>query len=176
VGHRGIGLHQMVSRLKDTHNVETIAVCDLWKNNRERAVADTTADGRENPDTFQAKGNHEDTPTIGRPERWVTLPGDNRSGPINIGDEDLSHLTNWFECLRSRTTRTNATVDHGFLHSVACIMAAQSYGRENGCMTMRSPKRSRTARRRVRSGADRSASSNSRRADALVLTVDTNTG
>ncbi len=370
VGHRGIGLHQMVSQLKDTHNVETIAVCDLWKNNRERAAADTTRyygrppralqhpeellslkdvdavliatpehahspmlrataeagkdaycekpmgnvlsevkaardavkqrklvvqigtqhrsepyqlaarevlrsgvlgdiskyeivwnyngprwrgrpevklirpedtdwktwlmtkpdrpfdpqlyfefrlyrefssgipdqwmshgidlvhffmdeqpprsvmahggvhawhDGRENPDTFQAlveyptflvsystsfgndsdsfsrimgkkatlvniggegsprwkvveeKGNHEDTPTIERPERWVTLPGDNKPGPINIGDEDLSHLTNWFECLRSRNPRTNATVDHGFLHSVACIMAAQSY-------------------------------------------------
>src|SRR3954470_4511784 len=42
VGHRGIGLHQMVSRLENTHNVETTAVCDLWKNNRERAVADTT--------------------------------------------------------------------------------------------------------------------------------------
>ena len=36
-------------------------------------------------------------------------------------------MSNWFECLRSRNTRTNATVDNGFLHSVACIMAAQSY-------------------------------------------------
>jgi hypothetical protein len=26
-----------------------------------------------------------------------------------------------------RNTRTNATVDNGYLHSVACIMAAQSY-------------------------------------------------
>jgi hypothetical protein len=57
----------------------------------------------------------------------VTLPGDDKPGPINIGDEDLSHLTNWFDCLRTRDTRTNATVDHGFLHSVSCIMAAQSY-------------------------------------------------
>ena len=54
-------------------------------------------------------------------------PGDDKPGPINIGDEDLSHMSNWFECLRSRNTRTNATVDNGFLHSVACIMAAQSY-------------------------------------------------
>ena len=28
-------------------------------------------------------------------------------------------MSNWFECLRSRNTRTNATVDNGFLHSVA---------------------------------------------------------
>jgi predicted dehydrogenase len=73
------------------------------------------------------KGNHEDNPTIQRAERWVTLPGDDKPGPINIGDEDLSHMSNWFECLRSRNTNTNATVDNGFLHSVACIMAAQSY-------------------------------------------------
>ena len=75
----------------------------------------------------EEKGNHEDNPTIDRAERWVTLPGDDKPGPINIGDEDLSHLTNWFECLRSRNTRTNATVDNGFLHAVAVIMAAQSY-------------------------------------------------
>ena len=36
-------------------------------------------------------------------------------------------MTNWFECLRSRNTKTNATVDNGYLHSVAIIMAAQSY-------------------------------------------------
>jgi predicted dehydrogenase len=75
----------------------------------------------------EEKGNHEETPTIARTERWVTLPGDDKPGPINIGDDDPSHMSNWFECLRSRNTRTNATVDHGYLHSVACIMAAQSY-------------------------------------------------
>jgi predicted dehydrogenase len=73
------------------------------------------------------KGNHEDNPTIERAERWVTLPGDTKPGPINIGDEDLSHMTNWFECMRAGNARTNATVDNGFLHSVAVIMAAQSY-------------------------------------------------
>lgn len=73
------------------------------------------------------KGNHEDNPTIARAERWVTLPGDNQPGPINIGDEDLSHMSNWFECMRSGNQKTNATVDNGFLHAVAVIMAAQSY-------------------------------------------------
>jgi predicted dehydrogenase len=75
----------------------------------------------------EERGNHEDNPTIERAERWVTVPGDDKPGPINIGDEDLSHLSNWFACLRDGNVHTNATVDHGFLHSVACIMAAQSY-------------------------------------------------
>ncbi len=75
----------------------------------------------------EEKGNHEDNPLIQRVEKWVTLPGEDKPGPINIGDEDLSHMTNWFECLRSRKQETNATVDNGFLHSVVCIMAAQSY-------------------------------------------------
>jgi hypothetical protein len=75
----------------------------------------------------EERGNHEDNPTVQRPERWVTLPGDDKPGPINIGDEDLSHLSNWFECLHNGNTKTNATVDNGFQHSVACIMAAQSY-------------------------------------------------
>ena len=35
-------------------------------------------------------------------------------------------MTNWFECLRSRKPPI-ATVEDGFAHSVACIMAAQSY-------------------------------------------------
>ena len=34
--------------------------------------------------------------------------------------------TNWFDCLRSRK-QPNATVHNGFSHSVACIMAAESY-------------------------------------------------
>src|SRR5204863_2984969 len=41
VGNRGSGLHLIASRLKDKHNVETVAVCDLWKNNRERAATRT---------------------------------------------------------------------------------------------------------------------------------------
>ena len=33
---------------------------------------------------------------------------------------------NWFDCLRSRK-QPNATVNEGFAHSVACMMAAKSY-------------------------------------------------
>ena len=42
IGNRGSGLHKMASRLKDKYSVETVAVCDLWKNNRERAATRTT--------------------------------------------------------------------------------------------------------------------------------------
>ena len=42
IGNRGSGLHTMASQLKDKFNVETVAVCDLWKNNRERAATRTT--------------------------------------------------------------------------------------------------------------------------------------
>lgn len=74
----------------------------------------------------EEKGTYEDNPSIQRPERWVTLPGDDKPGPINIDDRDPHHMTNWFECLRSRKP-TNATVEHGYAHSVACIMAARAY-------------------------------------------------
>ena len=42
IGNRGSELHTMASKLKDKYNVETVAVCDLWKNNRERAATRTT--------------------------------------------------------------------------------------------------------------------------------------
>lgn len=48
--------------------------------------------------------------------------------PDSIGpdDDDVNHLMNWLNAMRART-QPNATVDNGFSHSVACIMAAQSY-------------------------------------------------
>jgi hypothetical protein len=76
----------------------------------------------------QEKGNHEQTPDIDaeRERRPVLLPGDTKLPPMSIADEDLSHITNWFDCLRS-CKQPNATVRKGFNHSVACIMAARSY-------------------------------------------------
>jgi predicted dehydrogenase len=38
VGNRGRGLEYILGLIKDSHNVETAAVCDLWTINRERAV------------------------------------------------------------------------------------------------------------------------------------------
>jgi len=44
-----------------------------------------------------------------------------------IPDVDSTpHMKNWFECLRSRK-RPNATIDDGYNHSVACIMADEAY-------------------------------------------------
>jgi len=45
---------------------------------------------------------------------------------MGIDDLTLDHMANWFESLRSRQ-QPRCTVDEGFAHSVACIMAAQSY-------------------------------------------------
>lgn len=38
IGNRGTELDQIASRLKSSHNVEMIAICDLWSVNRERAA------------------------------------------------------------------------------------------------------------------------------------------
>ena len=75
---------------------------------------------------IQEAGNHEDNPYLKRPSRYVTLPGSDKPGPVAIGDEDLSHMTNWLTCLRSRE-QPHATVHDGFAHSVGVIMAAQAY-------------------------------------------------
>jgi predicted dehydrogenase len=53
IGARGRELASVVAGLKDRHNVEMTAVCDLWSVNRERAVkAAASAYGRE-PRSFQ---------------------------------------------------------------------------------------------------------------------------
>ena len=73
----------------------------------------------------EEKGTHEDDPNVKRAERYITVPGDDRIPPAAMGDDDTSHMSNWLECLRSRKA-PNATVHHGFAHSVACIMAARA--------------------------------------------------
>ena len=75
---------------------------------------------------IEEKGTYEDNPFIKREEKYVMLPGSDKLAPTFMGDEDLSHMTNWFECLRSRKT-PNASVKNGFAHSVVVIMAARAY-------------------------------------------------
>ena len=76
----------------------------------------------------EEKGNHEDNPAIDnqRKSEYIQLPGDKGLQAMAMGDDDLHHMTNWFECLRSRQ-QPHATVLNGFSHSVVCIMAAHSY-------------------------------------------------
>lgn len=76
----------------------------------------------------EEKGNDEQDNDVDakRARKDILLPGDTTLAPMGIADEDLSHMTNWFDCLRSRK-EPNATVRDGFAHSVACMMAARSY-------------------------------------------------
>ena len=74
----------------------------------------------------EEKGNREDNPYIKRDEKYVLLPGSDKIPPPGMGDTDLSHMTNYLECLRSRKA-PNATVLNGYAHSVVVIMAARAY-------------------------------------------------
>jgi predicted dehydrogenase len=76
----------------------------------------------------EEKGNHEDNPDIDRlrAEKDVLLPGDNAVPSGGMGDLDLHHMENWFECLRSRQ-QPHSNVSDGYAHSLVCIMAAQSF-------------------------------------------------
>jgi predicted dehydrogenase len=76
----------------------------------------------------EEKGTHEDDADIDdkRKSTYVLLPGETKLPPLGIDDLTTEHMANWFECMRSRQ-RPHATVHEGYAHSVACIMAAQSY-------------------------------------------------
>jgi predicted dehydrogenase len=76
----------------------------------------------------EEKGNHEDNPDIDRlrAEKDLLLPGDKTLPPAGMGDLDLHHMENWLACLRSRQ-QPHSTVSDGYAHSLACIMAAESF-------------------------------------------------
>jgi predicted dehydrogenase len=68
-------------------------------------------------------------PGIGVPKdkgEIIEVPGAPRPDSIGPDDDDAHHLEDWLNAMRSRK-QPSATVDHGFSHSVACMMAAQSY-------------------------------------------------
>jgi predicted dehydrogenase len=77
---------------------------------------------------IEEKGNHESNSDIDkeRATRYVLPPGQTELPPTGIDDLTLEHMTNWFDCLRSRQA-PHCTVEEGFAHSVACIMAARAY-------------------------------------------------
>jgi len=77
---------------------------------------------------IEEKGTHEDDADIDekRTSKYISLPGENKLPPMGIDDLTTEHMANWFECMRSRQ-QPHATVHDGFAHSVACMMAAQSY-------------------------------------------------
>lgn len=86
-------------------------------------------------------GRHEYDPEDNHRPRYTASPGmgpaDDKAEILNVpnaraadsigpDDDDVDHLMNWLNAMRARG-EPNATVDHGFSHAVACIMAAQSY-------------------------------------------------
>jgi predicted dehydrogenase len=76
----------------------------------------------------EEKGNHEDEADIDqkRAAKYVLLPGKAQLPPMGIDDRTTEHMANWFECIRSRQ-QPHCTVQDGFAHSLACMMAAESY-------------------------------------------------
>jgi predicted dehydrogenase len=76
----------------------------------------------------EEKGNHEDNADVDkqRAAHYVQLPGETKLPPMGIDDLTTEHMANWFECMRSRQ-QPHCTVENGFAHSVACMMATQSY-------------------------------------------------
>ncbi len=77
---------------------------------------------------IEEKGTHEDDVEIDakRASKFISLPGETTMPPMGIDDLTLEHMGNWFDCIRSRQ-QPNAPVQAGFAHSVACMMAAESY-------------------------------------------------
>jgi predicted dehydrogenase len=106
-------------------------------------LINTGGEGSQRWNLVEEKGNHEDNPFIRRGQKQVTLSDEamrgmawsqrlltgaveKTYGPLPFSsDSNPSHMRNWFECLRSRK-QPNATVEHGFAHSVAVIMAARA--------------------------------------------------
>jgi predicted dehydrogenase len=76
----------------------------------------------------EEKGNHEDNADIDtkRASKYVSLPGESKLPPMGIDDRTLGHMANWFECIRSRQ-QPHCTVTDGLAHSVANMMATESY-------------------------------------------------
>jgi predicted dehydrogenase len=77
---------------------------------------------------IEEQGNHEDDAEIDkqRASKYILLPDQTGLPPMGIDDLTTDHMANWFECLRSRQ-QPHSTVQDGFAHSVANIMATQSY-------------------------------------------------
>jgi len=56
----------------------------------------------------------------------VTIPGHTDVPPVDQGDDLAYHTDEWFRCMRTRKT-PNGSIQTGFAHSVALVMATRSY-------------------------------------------------
>jgi predicted dehydrogenase len=95
---------------------------------KQATLTNIGGEGSPRYELIEEKGTHEADVDIDekRKSRFILLPGESKVPPMGIDDMSVEHMANWFECMRSRKT-PHASVHDGFAHSVACIMAAQSY-------------------------------------------------
>src|SRR5580692_6885359 len=89
----------------------------------------TREGGRQEFDPFDNGPVYKSLPIVGPAkdgEELVQVPGAPAPNSLGPDDDDVVHLVNWLKSMQTRS-QPNATVDHGFSHSLVCIMAAQSY-------------------------------------------------
>jgi len=95
---------------------------------KEATLINIGGEGSPRYQVIEERGTHEDDADIDRKResKYVSLPGEKGLPPMGIDDLSLEHMANWFECMRSRE-QPHCTVHEGYAHSVACMMAAESY-------------------------------------------------
>jgi predicted dehydrogenase len=89
----------------------------------------TEEGGRKEFDPWESGPVYTQTPPVGPSgDSAATLKIPGAPSPSSLGpdDDDAMHLVDWLAAMRARR-EPGATVDHGFSHSIVCIMAAQSY-------------------------------------------------
>lgn len=88
-----------------------------------------TREGGRNEFSEETEPDYRSLPITASPqehEEVVHVPGAPSPSSHGPNDDDVVHMMNWLTAMRARKD-PNANVDHGFSHSIACIMAAQSY-------------------------------------------------
>ncbi|MFZ0419474.1 MAG: Gfo/Idh/MocA family oxidoreductase [Candidatus Sulfotelmatobacter sp.] len=89
----------------------------------------TEEGGRKEFDPWESGPVYTKVPIVGTSRDAATtlkVPGAPPPNSLGPDDDDVNHLVNWLKAMQTRS-EPNATVDHGFSHSIVCIMAAQSY-------------------------------------------------
>lgn len=56
----------------------------------------------------------------------LQIPGAPPANSLGQDDDDAHHMLDWLHAMKDRR-QPSANVDHGFSHSIVCIMAAESY-------------------------------------------------
>jgi len=85
--------------------------------------------GRQEFDPYESGPAYSDVPLVAQAREQAQVvhvpkvPAPNSVGP---DDDSVAHMMNWIGAIRARK-QPNATVDHGFSHSLVCIMATQAY-------------------------------------------------